>query len=213
MTTGLAIDAAEAGARKCQIDQCDGVVGYGGSPDENGKTTLDAMIMNGSTMEVGAVADLQGIRDAIGVARAVMEHTKHTILVGNQATEFAKQMGFEEQSLETEHSQELWQTWKSNSCQPNYWNDVAPDPTSQCGPYFPDSFTPSEMPRPDIHQYNHDTISVLVIDEQRNVVSATSTNGAPTRFQEGLVTVQLWALETTRIVTLVPVAPQEMGIS
>lgn len=58
MTTGLAIDAAEAGARKCQIDQCDGVVGYGGSPDENGKTTLDAMIMNGSTMEVGAVADL-----------------------------------------------------------------------------------------------------------------------------------------------------------
>ena len=82
-TSGSALDAAEAGCRKCQVDQCDGTVGYGGSPDETGKTTLDAMIMDGTTMEVGAVGDLQGIRDAIGVARAIMEHTKHTILAGN----------------------------------------------------------------------------------------------------------------------------------
>ena len=27
--------------------QCDTTVGYGGSPDENGQTTLDAMIMDG----------------------------------------------------------------------------------------------------------------------------------------------------------------------
>jgi N4-(beta-N-acetylglucosaminyl)-L-asparaginase len=41
------------------------------------------MIMDGTTMGVGAVGDLQNIRDAVGVARAVMEHTKHTILAGN----------------------------------------------------------------------------------------------------------------------------------
>lgn len=33
-------------------------------------------------MEVGAVADLRRIKNAIGVARAVMEHTEHTMLVG-----------------------------------------------------------------------------------------------------------------------------------
>lgn len=33
-------------------------------------------------MEVGAVADLKRIKNAIGVARAVMEHTEHTLLVG-----------------------------------------------------------------------------------------------------------------------------------
>ena len=35
---------------ECQIEQCDGSVGYGGSPDENGETTLDAMIMDGNSM-------------------------------------------------------------------------------------------------------------------------------------------------------------------
>lgn len=33
-------------------------------------------------MEVGAVGNLRRIKDAIGVARAVMERTKHTLLVG-----------------------------------------------------------------------------------------------------------------------------------
>ena len=44
---GSALDAVEAGCRKCEELQCDGSVGYGGSPDENGETTLDAMIMDG----------------------------------------------------------------------------------------------------------------------------------------------------------------------
>lgn len=33
-------------------------------------------------MEVGAVADLRRVKNAIGVARAVMEHTEHTLLAG-----------------------------------------------------------------------------------------------------------------------------------
>ncbi|KAF8791843.1 N(4)-(Beta-N-acetylglucosaminyl)-L-asparaginase like protein [Argiope bruennichi] len=42
-----ALDAVEAGCTQCEIEQCDHTVGYGGSPDENGETTLDAMIMDG----------------------------------------------------------------------------------------------------------------------------------------------------------------------
>lgn len=46
-TGGSALDAVERGCTQCEIEQCDGSVGYGGSPDETGETTLDAMIMNG----------------------------------------------------------------------------------------------------------------------------------------------------------------------
>lgn len=41
------MDAVEVGCSTCERMQCDGTVGYGGSPDENGETTLDAMIMDG----------------------------------------------------------------------------------------------------------------------------------------------------------------------
>lgn len=44
---GSALDAVEKGCARCEAEQCDGSVGYGGSPDETGETTLDAMIMNG----------------------------------------------------------------------------------------------------------------------------------------------------------------------
>ena len=51
-------DAIEMGCSFCEKRQpfsgmecgCDGSVGLGGSPDENGETTLDAMIMDGRTM-------------------------------------------------------------------------------------------------------------------------------------------------------------------
>lgn len=44
---GTAIDAVVAGCTVCEQEQCDGTVGYGGSPDENGETTLDALIIDG----------------------------------------------------------------------------------------------------------------------------------------------------------------------
>ena len=44
---GTAMDAIEQGCSVCEDEQCDRTVGYGGSPDENGETTLDAMVMDG----------------------------------------------------------------------------------------------------------------------------------------------------------------------
>lgn len=40
------------GCQRCEQLQCDGTVGFGGSPDEEGQTTLDAMIMNGVSWAV-----------------------------------------------------------------------------------------------------------------------------------------------------------------
>lgn len=44
---GSSLDAIEKGTSLCEDQQCDGTVGYGGSPDEHGETTLDAMVMDG----------------------------------------------------------------------------------------------------------------------------------------------------------------------
>ncbi|KAK9291638.1 hypothetical protein L1049_019587 [Liquidambar formosana] len=80
-----AVDAVVEGCSACEVLRCDGTVGPGGSPDENGETTIDALIMDGVTMEVGAVAAMRYVKDGIRAARLVMEHTKHTLLVGDQA--------------------------------------------------------------------------------------------------------------------------------
>ncbi|RCN48379.1 asparaginase [Ancylostoma caninum] len=70
------------GLSTCERLQCDTTVGYGGSPDESGETTLDALVIDGNGVRMGAVANLHRIKDAARVAWAVMNYTKHTMLVG-----------------------------------------------------------------------------------------------------------------------------------
>jgi len=106
-----ALDAVEAGCSQCELAQCDGTVGFGGSPDELGETTLDAMIMNGDTMEVGAVASLRHVKHAITAARLVMERTRHSMLAGVLATQFAQEMGLSIGNLTTNKSSNLHKKW------------------------------------------------------------------------------------------------------
>lgn len=94
---------------------------FGGSPDESGETTLDAIIMDGPGHKMGAVGDLRRIKNAIGVARAVMNFTKHSFLVGDSATQFAVSMGFQEETLQTDTSVDMWKSWRAKQCQPNFW--------------------------------------------------------------------------------------------
>lgn len=176
---GTALDAVEKGCQQCERDQCDGTVGFGGSPDEDGETTLDALIIDGPTYSMGAVGALRRIKDAISVARKVMEHSQHTFLVGDQATQFAVSMGFEEESLATEHSKKMWEDWKGNKCQPNYRKNVVPDPTTSCGPYrpLPKRASPTSSQAPLADASNHDTIGMVVIDSEGRLSAGTSTNG------------------------------------
>ena len=71
----------------------------------------------------------------IKVARHVLDNTRHSLLVGDMATEFAIKMGYEEESLSSISSDQEQADWLANNCQPNYWMNVLPDPTTQCGPY------------------------------------------------------------------------------
>lgn len=77
--------------------------------------------MDGTTMDVGAVAALREVKHAAAVARYVLRNTKHTMLAGSQATDFALQMGFRRETLQTDASRSMWEQWKANHCQPNFW--------------------------------------------------------------------------------------------
>jgi N4-(beta-N-acetylglucosaminyl)-L-asparaginase len=187
-----ALDAVEIGCSTCERNQCDGTVGYGGSPDENCETTLDAMIMDGATMNTGAVAGLRRVRDAISVARHVLHHTSHSLLVGDHATEFAVQNGFREEDITTPESRALCQAWKTEgSCQPNFRINVNPDPLSSCGPYTPlappspghDAAARRDLnlpilPQSVLNPRSHDTISMITISSSGAMAAGTSTNGA-----------------------------------
>jgi N4-(beta-N-acetylglucosaminyl)-L-asparaginase len=107
-----ALDAVEKGIRITEDDPTVDTVGYGGAPNAEGIVELDAGIMWGPGRRVGAVAGLRDIREAISVARRVMECTPHNILVGQYATEFAVEQGFERADLLTEQSRNKWEEWK-----------------------------------------------------------------------------------------------------
>ena len=82
---------------------------------------LFQVFLNSPTHRVGAVGGMKRVKHAISVARKVMEHTEHTMLIGESATAFALQMGFPEEDLSTDHSLDIFKRWKKNSCQPNFW--------------------------------------------------------------------------------------------
>jgi len=108
---GSALDAVETGAKVPEADPESSSVGFGGLPDEQGKVTLDACIMD-HTGNCGSVAFIQNIKHPISVARKVMEETKHVMLAGEGAKQFAVSKGFEEMDLLTDTSREQWKKWK-----------------------------------------------------------------------------------------------------
>lgn len=69
--------------------------GKGAVFTHDGVNELDASIMEGKTMNAGAVAGVRDIKNPINAARAVMDHSEHVMLCGAGASEFAKQKGLE----------------------------------------------------------------------------------------------------------------------
>ncbi|ATA89678.1 N(4)-(beta-N-acetylglucosaminyl)-L-asparaginase [Capnocytophaga stomatis] len=144
---GNALDAVEKGVMTAEADPEETSVGYGGYPDREGNVTLDACIMD-SQNNAGSVACLKNIKHPISVARLVMEKTPHVMLVGDGAKQFALSQGFKEEDLLTEKSKKAYEEWLK---------------TSQY--------------KPIINIENHDTISMLALDENGNLSGACTTSG------------------------------------
>ena len=92
---GTAVSAVEAGIRLVEANPEDHSVGYNSYPNILGELELDASIMNGRSLESGAVGAMRGYLYAITVARQVMEKLPHVFLAGEGAERFAAEMGHE----------------------------------------------------------------------------------------------------------------------
>jgi beta-aspartyl-peptidase (threonine type) len=73
---------------------------------------MDAAIIDGATLSVGAVAAVQGIKNPIKLARRVMEDGRHVFLAGEGAQSFAREIGFPQcspKALIVEAEQKRWE--------------------------------------------------------------------------------------------------------
>jgi len=91
---GTALDAVEAAIRILEDSPLFNA-GKGAVFAANGRNELDASIMDGKTLKAGAVASVTTIKNPISAARAVMEKSKHVLLVSQGAEIFAAEQGLD----------------------------------------------------------------------------------------------------------------------
>jgi isoaspartyl peptidase/L-asparaginase-like protein (Ntn-hydrolase superfamily) len=145
-----ALDAAVAGAQVIEDDPKVHSVGYGGIANAVGTVQLDACVMDGHTLACGAVAAVENVRHVAALARRVMEKTPHVLLAGDGARLFAVQQGFPLETLNTPESVAEWEKRRAKERK-------VPPPGSPAG--------------------NHDTVTVLALDQKGSLGGVCSTSG------------------------------------
>lgn len=104
---GSALDAVTEAVR--MLEECPLFnAGIGAVFTHDGTHELDACIMDGNTLEAGAVAGVSHIRNPILAARQILEHSPHILLIGRGAENFAEQQGLEPVSPDIFFTQERW---------------------------------------------------------------------------------------------------------
>ncbi|MGD8320039.1 MAG: isoaspartyl peptidase/L-asparaginase [Gemmatimonadota bacterium] len=117
------LDAMVAGVNIPEMDPEETGIGYGGLPNAYGVVQLDSCCMHGPNKWAGGVAAIEGVPTPSKVAQAVAEYTDHHLIVGQGATEFARDLGFEiMDDLNTERSRALWMEWRRR-VDPSHWLD------------------------------------------------------------------------------------------
>ncbi|TET08547.1 MAG: asparaginase [Candidatus Thorarchaeota archaeon] len=101
-TSGSALDAAEVCTS--YMESCGQLnAGRGARPNSDGELELDALIIDGSKLDFGAVGAVTGIVNPVSLARYVMEKTDYKFFVGNNAKRVYDQMiaeGYREEIAE-----------------------------------------------------------------------------------------------------------------
>src|SRR5450759_370215 len=116
-------------------DPNDDSVGLGGLPNEDCVVELDACCMHGPTRMAGSVAGVRDIKNVSLLAKTVMEHTGHVMLVGEGAQKFGFMMGFPKENLLTERSRKTWQLWRETMSNDDWWGPGLASPKFK----FPDT--------------------------------------------------------------------------
>jgi len=132
---GDTLDAVMAVITGPENDPNDDSVGLGGLPNEECVVELDACCMHGPTRMAGSVAGVHDIKNVSLLAKTVMEHTGHVMLVGEGASHFGNLMGFPKENLLTERSRKTWQLWRETMSSDDWWGPGLASPNFK----FPDT--------------------------------------------------------------------------
>lgn len=126
----------------------------------DGRCEMDAAIMKGSTLEAGAVAGVDNLKNPISLARKVMEETDHVLLIGDGAMKFARIMGFTEYNPITEERKKEWQELRERllSGEPLHWHKI-----QDLLKKYPELL--------------RGTVGCVALDDNGEVVAGTSTGG------------------------------------
>ena len=147
---GSSLDAVQAAIQVLEDDPLFNA-GKGAVFDHEGKNELDASIMDGKTLNAGAVAALQHIRNPIILARLVMEKSPHVMLVGEGAEAFGKKMGVTFVDQKYFYTDERWQSLQKEKAK--------------------------SSPKPPSDQDRHGTVGAVALDRSGNLAAGTSTGG------------------------------------
>jgi beta-aspartyl-peptidase (threonine type) len=90
---GPSLEAVTAAVRILEDDPLFNA-GRGAALTREGAAELDAAIMDGRQQRAGAVAAVRHVKNPVELARRVMEKSRHVLLVGPGAEEFALEEGF-----------------------------------------------------------------------------------------------------------------------
>jgi len=134
--------------------------GRGSVFTKKGVQEMDAAIMNGATLEAGAVAGVRNVRNPIMLATEVMLHSNHVFLSGKGANDFAIKQGVKLEPDEYFFSQFRYDQWKSIRDSDAY----ALDHTHQ---------RLEELMR----DKKFGTVGAVACDYEGNIAAATSTGG------------------------------------
>ena len=92
--------------------------GRGSYLNQDGFVEMDAIVMNGDDLNIGAVAGVRKIRNPISLAIQILHKSEHNILGGQGALQFAQDLDLEECELDwfiTDYTRDIWKKQISNS--------------------------------------------------------------------------------------------------
>ncbi len=141
--------------------------GKGAVFTNEGKNELDASIMDGKTGLAGAVAGVSTIKNPITAARAVMDKTKHVMLIGAGAEKFAGEQNIEMVEPAYFFTQQRWdqlqRAKEKNLIQLDH-DGKHPAASKAAIPYWQTD-------------YKFGTVGAVALDKYGNLAAGTSTGG------------------------------------
>ena len=166
---GTAVDAVEAGLRVLEDDPLFNA-GKGAVFTAEGKNELDAAIMDGATMNAGAVAGITRTKNPISLAKAVMQRSPNVMLVGAGADQFAASVGLGQVESSYFFTERRWQ-----SLVQQLEKEGRPVPARPAGAPAAPEKPIAELETPDAHKWG--TTGLVVRDRNGNTAAGTTTGG------------------------------------